>query len=72
MMKHAWAGYKKHAWGDDELAPISRTGRRFFGSTSLALTMFDAMDTLLIMGLEEEFIEAKEYIISNVTFDKVL
>lgn len=49
-MKHAWAGYKKHAWGHDHLHPISHGHDDWFG---LGLTILDALDTLYIMDLKE-------------------
>lgn len=50
---HAWNGYKKHAWGRDEVAPISGAYRSSFGGWGA--TLVDTMDTLLIMGLKEDF-----------------
>ena len=56
---HAWRGYKQHAWGHDNLKPISATYHDWFG---LGLTIVDSLDTLYIMGMEEEFDEAKEWV----------
>ncbi|KIW95946.1 uncharacterized protein Z519_03012 [Cladophialophora bantiana CBS 173.52] len=50
---HAWNGYKKHAWGQDEVAPLSGASRSSFGGWGA--TLVDTMDTLLIMGLKDEF-----------------
>merc|ERR1719203_1281273 len=63
-MRHAWQGYRKLAWGKDELLPISGRGvdRKF----KHAVTMVDALDTLWIMGLKEEFTEAKDYLVLNL------
>jgi hypothetical protein len=49
-MKWAWFGYKKFAWGKDELNPVSKQNHEWFG---LGLTLIDALDTLYIMGLKE-------------------
>ena len=56
--KHAWSGYRQYAWLHDEVKPVSG-GRRdpFCG---WAATLVDALDTLAIMGLDEEFAEATE------------
>lgn len=48
--QHAWSGYKKYAWGHDELRPVSK---RFDDSFGLGLTIIDSLDTAIIMGLEE-------------------
>ena len=64
MMRFAYGEYKKHAWGKDELAPRSRRGVNFFGSGgSMALTLVDSLDTLLILGLHDEYREAAEYVL---------
>lgn len=71
MMRHAWDGYKKFAWGHDELRPIDKNGCTSLGPVSIALTMIDSLDTLMLMGMQEEFIEARDYIFENVNFDQV-
>ncbi|MEE6504955.1 hypothetical protein FKM82_005387 [Ascaphus truei] len=64
---HAWKGYKDFAWGHDELKPISKSYNEWFG---LGLTLIDALDTMWIMGLKDEFEEAKSWVTSELTFDK--
>lgn len=57
MTLHSWNGYKKHAWGKNELKPISNTGHLpgIFGSgDNLGASIVDALDTLKIMGLDDE------------------
>lgn len=48
--KHAWSGYKKFAWGHDNLKPISMGSHDWFG---LGLTIVDSLDTLYIMNMQE-------------------
>ena len=48
--RHAWAAYKKYAWGKDELLPESKSYGTWFG---VGLTLIDALDTMYIMGLKE-------------------
>ncbi|XP_043218312.1 mannosyl-oligosaccharide 1,2-alpha-mannosidase IA-like [Amphibalanus amphitrite] len=64
MMRHAWKGYVTYAWGEDELRPVSRRGRSagMFGRQAMGATIVDALDTLLIMGLEQEFSEARLWV----------
>lgn len=45
---------RKHAWGDDEVDAASRSPLPWF---RLGLTIVDCVDTLLIAGLEEEYLE---------------
>lgn len=54
----AWKSYKKHAWMRDELAPLSGTAKDTFGGW--AATLIDNLDTLWIMDLKDEFVEAVE------------
>jgi hypothetical protein len=66
---HAWSGYRRHAWGHDELAPLSRTGRDWYGST-LLLTPIDALDTLILAGLDDEAAKAREHVAAHLRFDR--
>ncbi|CAH4038456.1 endoplasmic reticulum mannosyl-oligosaccharide 1,2-alpha-mannosidase isoform X1 [Pieris brassicae] len=65
--KHAWKGYKEHAWGHDNLKPVSGTSFDWF---SLGLTIVDGLDTAFIMGLTEEFEEGREWIKNELEFTK--
>ena len=47
---HAWSGYKQYAWGHDELKPLTKSYRDWYG-TSLLMTPVDALDTMVLMGL---------------------
>ncbi|XP_061460118.1 endoplasmic reticulum mannosyl-oligosaccharide 1,2-alpha-mannosidase isoform X2 [Rhineura floridana] len=65
--RHAWKGYKEFAWGHDELKPISKSFSEWFG---LGLTLIDALDTMWILGLKEEFEEARKWVATDLNFDK--
>lgn len=65
---HAWSGYKEHAWGHDELRPLSKTARDWHDAP-LLMTPVDALDTLLLMGLEDEAGEARALIDERLSFD---
>ncbi|XP_014087995.3 endoplasmic reticulum mannosyl-oligosaccharide 1,2-alpha-mannosidase [Bactrocera oleae] len=64
--KHSWNGYKKYAWGHDNLKPLSQSSHDWFG---LGLTIVDSLDTMYIMGLEDEFTEGREWVSNFLTFD---
>lgn len=66
---HAWQGYRRYAWGHDDLNPISRTPRDWYG-TSLLMTPVDAYDTMLLMGLVSEAADAKRLIVERLSFDR--
>ncbi|KAI9754856.1 MAG: hypothetical protein M4579_004513 [Chaenotheca gracillima] len=54
--QHAWTGYKKHAWLQDEVAPLSGNFKTTFGGW--AATLVDTLDTLWIVGLHDDFEDA--------------
>ncbi|XP_065576067.1 endoplasmic reticulum mannosyl-oligosaccharide 1,2-alpha-mannosidase-like isoform X1 [Artemia franciscana] len=64
--RHAWKGYSEYAWGHDHLKPVSRTYNDWF---TLKLTMIDSLDTIYIMGLNEEFDKAKAHLQSEFRLD---
>lgn len=66
---HAWRGYERHAWGHDELKPLSKTARDWYGEP-LYMTQVDALDTLYIMGFREEERRTREFVVKNLNFDK--
>eukprot|EP00397_Hematodinium_sp_SG-2012_P023144 GEMP01024026.1.p1 GENE.GEMP01024026.1~~GEMP01024026.1.p1 ORF type:complete len:717 (+),score=133.02 GEMP01024026.1:179-2329(+) len=67
-MKHAWRGYSRpHVYGADTLRPIS--GLAGHGWAKAAFTMVDALSTLWLMGMHEEFTQAAMWIEKNLRFD---
>ncbi|MFH4979502.1 hypothetical protein AB6A40_006211 [Gnathostoma spinigerum] len=65
--KHAWKGYKTYAWGRDQLRPLSRSYQKWFDT---GLTIVESLDTMLIMGLSQEFEEARRWVTESLSFDK--
>jgi len=66
---HAWNGYKQYAWGHDELRPLSKSYHDWYG-VSLYMTPVDALDTMMIMGLDDEAAKTRDYIAKNLSFDQ--
>src|SRR3989454_10597650 len=66
---HAWSGYKKYAWGHDDLKPLSKTYHDWYAEP-LLMTPVDALDTMILMGLKDEAKHTREYIVKNLSFDK--
>ena len=66
---HAWTGYKKYAWGHDDLAPLSKTFHDWH-SEPLLMTPIDALDTMFLMGMKDEVTDTKQYIVEHLSFDK--
>ncbi|CAM9248766.1 unnamed protein product, partial [Phaeothamnion confervicola] len=62
----AWKGYRLHAWGADELRPVSRGESTWFG---LGITIVDSLDTLWLAGEEESFRDGVAWVKENLRFD---
>ena len=60
----AFDGYAEHAWGRDELRPVTNRSRDNWGG--LAVTMIDSLDTLLLMGLTEQYKRARDWLVDNL------
>ena len=65
----SWQAYERYAWGHDELRPLSKTPRDWYGE-SLLMTPVDSLDTLLLIGLDDEAAKAKALIVDKLSFDK--
>src|SRR5258708_24898034 len=66
---YSWKAYEKYAWGHDELRPLSKQPKDWYGE-SLLMTPVDSLDTLLLMGFNEEAYKAKALIVEHLSFDK--
>jgi len=66
---HAWNGYKKYAWGHDDLKPLSKSYHDWYPEP-LLMTPVDSLDTMILMELDDEAAATKQYILDNLSFDK--
>jgi len=64
-MKHSWDNYRRYAWGKDMLKPRSKEPDHWF---DLGLTIVDAADTLVMMGLTNEANLAIDWIENDLNF----
>ena len=65
----SWQAYQQYAWGHDELRPVSKTPRDWYGEP-LLITPVDSLDALLLMGFNDEAEKAKTLIVEHLSFDK--
>ena len=56
---HAWTGYKKYCWGHDDLKPLSKTCRDWYGQPIL-MTAVDSLDSLYLLGFKKEADDTRE------------
>ena len=68
--EHSWNGYKRYAWGHDELLPVSNTARDWHEGATLLMTPLDALDTMILMGMKEEADRTKNFIADQLSFDR--
>lgn len=66
---HAWEGYRRHAWGHDEVRPISGKPHDWY-DVSLLMTPIDALDTMALMGLKPQADEARELVATKLNLDQ--
>ncbi|MEX0636836.1 MAG: glycoside hydrolase family 47 protein, partial [Ferruginibacter sp.] len=64
----AWNGYKKFAFGKDDVQPLSKSGKNWYNH-SMLMTPVDAFDTFLMLGLTTEAQEAKKLILDSLSFN---
>eukprot|EP00660_Eupelagonema_oceanica_P017227 gene17227-12607_t len=63
MFNHAWQGYLDHAWPADELRPLSCSKNDGFGG--YALSVIDALDTLVVLGNLTEFADKVRWLVES-------
>src|ERR1700752_531128 len=66
---HAWNGYKKYAWGHDDLKALSKTYHDWYPQP-LLMTAVDSLDTMILMDMDDEAARTQQYILDNLSFDK--
>ena len=67
--RHAWDGYVRYAWGHDELSPVSLKAHDWYPEP-LYMTAVDALDSLILLGFEDEARRTQAYLVENLSFDK--
>lgn len=74
MMMHAWNNYKLYAWGKNELKPISKRAHlsSVFGAGELGATIVDGLDTLYLMGLNDEFREGRDWVAQHLHINEIV
>ncbi|TBU62424.1 glycoside hydrolase [Dichomitus squalens] len=68
--KHAWLAYERDAMGDDEYHPISQKGTNLTAAGGIGYTVIDSIDTMLLMGLQDEYARARKWVETKMSFDR--
>jgi mannosyl-oligosaccharide alpha-1,2-mannosidase len=56
--------------GDDEYHPISQRGSNLTAAGGIGYTVVDSIDTMLLMGLNQEYSRAREWVASKMSFER--
>jgi endoplasmic reticulum Man9GlcNAc2 1,2-alpha-mannosidase len=56
--------------GDDEYHPIKQKGTNLTEAGSVGYTVIDALDTMKIMGLDEEYQRAHHWVATKMSLDR--
>lgn len=61
---------ERDAMGDDEYHPISRKGSNLTKAGGIGYTVIDSIDSMLIMGLNDEYARAREWVAHKLTLER--
>ncbi|KAJ7609517.1 glycoside hydrolase [Roridomyces roridus] len=67
---HAWSAYEKDAMGFDEYHPISHRGSDLGYGGGIGYTVVDALDTMILMDLKNEYARARKWVEEELSFDR--
>ena len=56
--------------GDDEYHPISHKGSNLTAAGGIGYTVIDSIDTMLLMGLHDEYARARKWVEDKLSFDR--
>lgn len=56
--------------GDDEYHPLSRKGSNLTKAGGIGYTVVDSIDTMLIMGLHDEYERARKWVQNHLSFER--
>ncbi|KAJ7030177.1 glycoside hydrolase family 47 protein [Mycena alexandri] len=68
--QYAWSAYERDAMGSDEYHPMSHRGQNLSHSGGIGYTIVDALDTMLLMGLQDEYLRASDWVRNSLSFDR--
>jgi mannosyl-oligosaccharide alpha-1,2-mannosidase len=68
-VQFAWDGYVARAWGSNEVNPVAGVPNdSLYQGASMGATILDSLDTLLVMGLIDEYRKARQWIKDSLRY----
>ena len=61
---------ERDAMGDDEYHPLSHKGTNLTEAGGIGYTVVDSIDTMLLMGLDEEYQRARQWVATKMDLDR--
>ena len=61
---------ERDAMGADEYHPLSHKGTNLSTAGGIGYTVIDSIDTMMIMGLDDEVSRARDWVENKLTFDR--
>jgi mannosyl-oligosaccharide alpha-1,2-mannosidase len=61
---------ERDAMGDDEYHPISHEGTNLTAAGGIGYTVVDSLDTMLLMGLDQEYSRGREWVATKMSFER--
>ncbi|KAF9561604.1 glycoside hydrolase family 47 protein [Agrocybe pediades] len=68
--RDSWLAYERNAMGDDEYHPISQQGSNLTKAGGVGYMVVDVLDSLQIMGLQNEYSRARKWVEKDLSFDR--
>lgn len=56
--------------GDDEYHPIGHSGSNLTDAGGIGYTVVDSIDTMLLMGLDDEYERARKWVAEQLSFER--
>ncbi|POY75826.1 putative Mannosyl-oligosaccharide 1,2-alpha-mannosidase [Rhodotorula taiwanensis] len=67
--KHSYKAYERDAFGFDDYHPISHRGSNMSPAGPVGYFLIDSLDSLLLVGLEDEYQRARDWVANELDFD---
>ena len=61
---------ERDAMGSDEYHPISKKGTNLTKAGGIGYTVVDSLDTMLLMGLDDDYQRARKWVEEKLDFDR--
>lgn len=61
---------ERDAMGDDDYHPIGKAGSNLTKAGGIGYTVIDSIDTMQLMGLDEEYTRARAWVATKLSFDR--